>query len=220
MSAGRPHVARLGGPRDQQGYTRWGLSELFDINKTDGTITCRNGYQIIFAGLDDVEKLKSLTPARGVFTDVRIEEATEVSFDSIKQLLKRQRGGDPETPKRLTLSFNPILRTHWIFKEYFSGIGWADEQSAYRDPGLSILKTTYKDNRFLTADDIKDLESETDSYYYNVYTLGNWGILGHVIFTKWRVEDLSSMSQEWTNRRNGLDFGFSSGPGGAVRLAL
>ena len=192
--------------------TRWGLSALFDINKTDGTITCKNGYQIIFAGLDDVEKLKSLTPARGVFTDVRIEEATEVSFDSIKQLLKRQRGGDPETPKRLTLSFNPILRTHWIFKEYFSGIGWADEQSAYRDPGLSILKTTYKDNRFLTADDIKDLESETDSYYYNVYTLGNWGILGHVIFTNWRIEDLAARQPEWTNRRNGLDFGFSSDP--------
>jgi phage terminase large subunit len=192
--------------------SRWGLNSLFDINKTDGTITCKNGYQIIFAGLDDVEKLKSLTPARGVFTDVRVEEATEVSFDSIKQLLKRQRGGDPETPKRLILSFNPILRTHWIFQEYFSGIGWVDEQKAYRDPGLSILKTTYQDNRFLTADDIKDLEGETDSYYYHVYTLGNWGILGHVIFTNWRVEDLADRQQEWTNRRNGLDFGFSSDP--------
>ena len=74
--------------------SRWGLQrEFFDINKTDGTITCKNGYQIIFAGLDDVEKLKSLTPARGVFTDVRIEEATEVGRDSVKQLLKRQHGG-------------------------------------------------------------------------------------------------------------------------------
>jgi phage terminase large subunit len=192
--------------------SRWGLRELFDINKTDGTITCRNGYQIIFAGLDDVEKLKSLTPARGVFTDVRIEEATEVGRDSVKQLLKRQRGGDEGTPKRLVMSFNPILKSHWIYKDYFAGIGWADEQREYAGDGLSILKTTYKDNRYLTADDIHDLESETDAYYHSVYTLGNWGILGHVIFTNWRVEDLTDMAAQWTNRRNGLDFGFSSDP--------
>jgi phage terminase large subunit len=64
----------------------------------------------------------------------------------------------------------------------------------------------------LTLDDVKDLENETDKYYYNVYTLGNWGILGNIIFTNWRVEDLSSMCNQFTNRRNGLDFGFSSDP--------
>src|SRR5574343_469775 len=26
----------------------WGVGGLFDINKTDGTITCSNGYQIVF----------------------------------------------------------------------------------------------------------------------------------------------------------------------------
>lgn len=190
----------------------WGVGGLFDINKTDGTITCSNGYQIVFAGLDDVEKLKSLTPAKGVFTDIRIEEATETDRNTVKQLMKRQRGGDPKTPKRLTMSFNPILQSHWIYKDYFAGIGWADGQTEYKADGLTILKTTYKDNRFLTADDVHDLESETDSYYYNVYTLGNWGVLGHVIFKNWRVEDLSGMDDQWTNRRHGLDFGFSSDP--------
>ncbi len=190
----------------------WGLSELFHVNKTDGTITARNGYQIVFAGLDDVEKLKSLTPARGVFTDVRIEEATEVDRDSVKQLLKRQRGGDEATPKRLVMSFNPILKSHWLFAEYFAVIGWAEGQREYHGDGLTIVKTTYKDNRWLTTDDVKDLESEKDPYYFSVYSEGNWGILGHVIFTNWRVEDLSHMAAQWTNRRNGLDFGFSSDP--------
>lgn len=192
--------------------SEWGLHDLFDINKTDGTITCKNGYQIVFAGLDDVEKLKSIRPAKGVFTDVRIEEATEADRATVKQLMKRQRGGDANTPKRLTLSFNPILKLHWIYQEYFSQIGWAEEQKEYRGDGLSILKTTYKDNRFLTSADIRDLESETDPYYYNVYTLGNWGVLGHVIFKNWRVEDLSEMGNQWTNRRNGLDFGYSDDP--------
>jgi phage terminase large subunit len=190
----------------------WGLRDLFDINKTDGTVTCHNGYQIVFAGLDDVEKLKSLTPAKGVFTDVRIEEATEVDKDSVKQLIKRQRGGEESTPKRLVMSFNPILQSHWICQEYFKSIGWTDTQKEYHGDGLSILKTTYKDNRYLTSDDARDLENETDKYYYNVYTLGNWGILGHVIFTNWRVEDLSAMRDQFTNWRHGLDFGFSSDP--------
>lgn len=197
----------------------WGLSDLFDINKTDGTITCGNGYQIVFSGLDDVEKLKSITPAKGVFTDARIEEATECDKDAVKQILKRQRGGDASIPKRLTLSFNPILQSHWIYEEYFSPIAWADDQTVYRGDGLSILKTTYKDNRFLTPDDVADLEGETDAYYRDVYTLGKWGVLGNAIFTNWVVADLSDAGSEYylpeaqrTNRRHGLDFGFSSDP--------
>jgi len=192
--------------------SEWGLSDLFSINKTDGTVTCKNGYQIVFAGLDDVEKLKSMTPAKGVFTDIRIEEATEVDKDSVKQLLKRQRGGDEGTPKRLVMSFNPILKSHWIYQEYFSGLGWADTQKGFTSDGLSILKTTYKDNLYLTAEDISGLENEKDPYYYNVYSLGLWGVLGHVIFTNWRVEDLSAMGDQFTNRRHGLDFGYSGDP--------
>ena len=192
------------------------LSEYFSINKTDGTITCTTGKQIIFAGLDDVEKLKSITPQNGAITDIWIEEATETNKDSVKQLLKRQRGGDDSVPKRLTLSFNPVLKSHWIYQEYFAGIGWADEQKEYKSDGLTIAKTIYKDNRYLTPDDVRDLERETDSYYYQVYTLGNWGVLGDVIFTNWRVEDLSEMTAQFTNRRHGLDFGFSSDPAAVV----
>jgi len=200
----------------------WGLSDLFDINKTDGTITCGNGYQIVFSGLDDVEKLKSITPQKGVFTDARIEEATECDKDAVKQILKRQRGGDATVPKRMTLSFNPILQSHWIYEEYFKGIAWADDQTVYQGDGLSILKTTYRDNKFLTPDDRADLENETDPYYYNVYTLGQWGVLGNVIFSNWVVADLADKASEYylpeaerTNRRIGLDFGFSSDPAAA-----
>ena len=189
----------------------------FKINETDLTITCRNGYQIIFAGLDDTEKLKSITSAQGVITDIWIEEATETEQASVKQLLKRQRGGSQDTPKRLTMSFNPILQTHWIYEEYFSKIAWADDQIEYTGDGLTILKTWYIHNRFLTEDDKRDLENETDKYYYNVYTLGNWGVLGNVIFTNWEVRDLSGMFDQFTNRRNGLDFGFSSDPAALSR---
>lgn len=190
----------------------WRLGDEFSINKSEMVITCDNGYQIAFAGLDDVEKLKSIRPAIGAWTDIWIEEATETEKNAVKQLMKRQRGGDKSTKKRLTMSFNPILQSHWIYEEYFSRVGWTDKQTEYKADDLSILKTWYIHNRFLTPDDIKDLENETDKYFYNVYTLGNWGVLGNVIFTNWRVEDLSGMADQFTNRRHGLDFGFADDP--------
>ncbi len=190
----------------------WGVSGLFSINKTAGIITCVNGYQILFAGLDDAEKLKSITPAKGVLTDVWLEEATEADRDSVKQLFKRQRGGDSEIKKRITLSFNPILQSNWIYQDYFSPVAWADSQTEYNGDDLTILKTWYIHNRFLTDDDIHDLENEQDQYYRDVYTFGNWGTLGDLIFTNWEVQDLSDMHAQFTNRRHGLDFGFSSDP--------
>ena len=199
--------------------SEWGLMSLFSINKTDMLITCNNGYQIIFAGLDDMEKLKSITPAKGVITDVWIEEATEVERDDVKQLKKRQRGGSEDTPKRITMSFNPILKTHWIYQDYFAAVGWTDEQTTHTSDNLSILKTWYVHNRWLTADDVADLTSETDSYYHSVYTLGNWGVLGNVIFTNVTIADLLDETSDYylpeaqrTNRKHGLDFGFSSDP--------
>ena len=191
----------------------WGLGNLFTVNKSDYIITCANGYQIIFVGLDDVEKIKSIVPAKGAWTDIWLEEATETDRASVKQLEKRQRGGDESTPKRMTLSFNPILQSHWIYSEYFSGL---DDHEKHETETLSVLKTWYIHNRFLTPDDIRDLENETDPYYYNVYTLGNWGVLGNVIFKNWRTEDLLPMRDQFTNHKHGLDFGFSSDPAALI----
>jgi len=195
----------------------WGVKHLFTVNKTDMLITCSNGYQIIFVGLDDIEKLKSIVPAKGSITDIWIEEATETERNTVIGLYKRQRGGDPSIPKRLTLSFNPIMQNHWIYVEFFSKIAWADDQTEYSNDRISILKTWYIHNRFLTPDDIADLENEKDTYFYAVYTLGNWGVLGSVIFTNWKVQDLSGMQKQFTNRRNGLDFGFSNDPAALSR---
>ena len=190
----------------------WGVGSLFNVNKSDMVITCSNGYQILFVGLDDVDKLKSITPARGVITDVIVEEATEAELASIKQLEKRLRGGSDDIQKRINLLFNPILQSHWIYKEYFNSINWTDKQTEYKSDELLILKTTYKDNRFLTTQDIFRLENEKDKYYHDVYTLGNWGILGSVIFKNWAVDDLSDVYDQFTNRKFGLDFGFASDP--------
>ena len=189
-----------------------GLSAFFKINKSEALITCTNGYQILFAGLDDVEKIKSITPQLGVLTDAWIEEATETERDSFKNLLKRLRGGDESVAKRVVMTFNPIIKLHWIYQEFFAAIGWAEDQTEYHSKELSIKKTWYIHNSFLTKQDVENLLDEKDIYYRNVYTFGNWGVLGAVIFKNWRVQNLSHMSNEFVNNKFGLDFGFSNDP--------
>jgi len=192
------------------------LTPYFHINNSELVITCKlNQKQILFAGLDDPEKIKSTTPADGPLTDIWVEEATECSYEAVKQLRKRLRGRSL-VKKRITLSFNPILKSHWIYREFFKG--WDDSKRFYRDPELIILKTTYKDNDFLEPDDIAELENETDPYFYRVYTLGEWGVLGNVIFQNWETRDLSEIRQTFDRFNNGLDFGFADDPAALAHM--
>lgn len=158
-------------PLLKQVIRNWNLSEHFKINESDMRIKCLlTGNEIAFAGLDDVEKIKSITFENGELTDIWIEEATECQEADINQLKVRLRGG--KSKKQMVLSFNPINIQHWI-KGHFIDSGLA-----------TVCFSTYKDNKFLTEDDCKALEDlkNTDEYTYNVYCLGQWGILGKTVF--------------------------------------
>lgn len=196
--------------------SKFKVSQFFNVNKTDMIITCQNGYQILFGGMDDSEKIKSITPAKGVITDVWYEEATEADYEDVQQLDKRLRG-QSKVKKRIVLSFNPIYQTHWIYSNYFAG-KWSDDSKHHKDAELSILKTTYKDNMFLTPDDVQRLENTKDKYYRDVYLDGKWGVLGKVIFANWRTEDLTEKRKTVSTFHNGLDFGYSSDPAAPTHL--
>lgn len=196
--------------------SRMGLGAYYSINRTDLSITCRrNDRQILFSGIDDVEKLKSITPKNGVLERIFIEEATETKYEAYKQLTKRLRGRS-EHKKQIILAFNPILKSHWIYREFFGK--WQDDKTVFEDENTLILKTTFRDNLFLTDDDRRLLENERDPYFYQVYSLGNWGVLDSVIFTNWRVEDLAEQKAHFDNIYNGLDFGYSSDPNALIRF--
>jgi phage terminase large subunit len=146
----------------------WRLDNLFTI--TDLRIRCINGNEVIFRGLDDVEKIKSTTFESGELTDIWVEEATETLEEDINQLKVRLRGGTSK--KQMLLSFNPISASHWIKRHFI-------------DSGLAtVCHLTYKDNKFLTKEDIETLEGfkNVDEYYYQVYCLGQWGVIGKTFF--------------------------------------
>ena len=158
-------------PLLKQVVSHWNLSEHFKINESDMRIKCKlTGNEVAFAGLDDVEKIKSITFENGELTDIWVEEATETQEADINQLKVRLRGG--KSKKQIVLSFNPINIQHWIKKHFI-------------DSGLAtVCFSTYKENKFLTDDDRKALEDlkYTDEYVYEVYCLGKWGILGKTVF--------------------------------------
>ena len=190
----------------RKGINALGVEDYFKINKTEMTITCLvNGNQILFAGLDDVDKLKSITPENGVITDIVIEEATEISRTDYKQLTKRLRGRT-KVIKRIIMMFNPIFKTHWIFQDFF--VYWDESKNEYQSKDLYILKTTYLDNKFLTEDDIERIESETDPYFVDVYVKGNWGVIGNVIYKNYTIT--KDIPEQFDEIIYGLDFGFNN----------
>lgn len=160
----------------RQVISRWGLYDLFDI--TDLRIVCKiTGNECIFKGLDDPEKIKSVTFAKGELTDIWIEEASEITEEDFNQLDIRLRGKGIHG--QITLSFNPVNVLHWLKKRFFDR----------KEPRAVTLKTTYKDNLHLDEDYKRTLEGykTTDPYYYQVYCLGQWGVIGKTIFDAQKV---------------------------------
>lgn len=163
----------------RQVISKWGLEGLFNCKESDMRITCANGNSVIFKGLDDTEKLKSITFQKGELTDVWIEEASEVLEEDFNQLDVRLRGKG--THKQIVLTFNPVSVLHWLKLRFF------DKE----DPRAVTMKSTYKDNNFLDDDYKATLEGykDTDPYYYAVYCLGEWGVLGQTIFDAQKVSE-------------------------------
>lgn len=139
------------------------------VNRSDMKITFPSGSQIIFAGLDDVEKLKSIYGITGIW----IEEASELSEFDFNQLDIRLRGRT-DYYKQIILTFNPISVMHWLKRRFFDS---ADHRAR-------VHESSYRDNRFLDEEAIRTLENfrEIDDYYYTVYCLGEWGVTGRSVF--------------------------------------
>jgi phage terminase large subunit len=152
----------------------WGFENLFHIpegRNSEIYIKCKiNGNEILFYGLDKVEKRKSIEGITGIW----IEEASELLVADFRQLNIRMRG--KAAYNQMIISFNPIDINHWLKKEFFD----------HTPPDATTSHSTYKDNPFLDEGTIKELESfkVTDPYYYNVYCLGLWGVMGKTIFPK------------------------------------
>jgi phage terminase large subunit len=184
-----------------------GLYEQFTINKTDMTITNKqNNSSLLFFGLDDIEKLKSI---QGI-TSIWIEEASECDKGDILELNRRLRGHS-KYYKQIILTFNPINHLHWLKEHFF------DNPSST----ASIYKTTYLDNSFIDEEYKKEIEDikNYDEQQYRVYALGEWGIVNNNIIHH-RFKPLEHISDKTIREFAELHIGIDYNIGGSVGVVL
>ena len=182
----------------------WQLYQSCDIRETLLTIDLPNGSQFIFKGLDDPEKIKSIS---GI-DDIVVEEATELTLDDFSQLNLRLRSKKPYN--QIHVMFNPVSKSNWVYKQWF--------MDGFDKNTTMVLHTTYQDNKFLPDDYIKSLldMKEKNPTYYKIYALGEFATLDKLIFTNWCEEsfDYKEILKKDKNVEAvfGLDFGYTNDP--------
>ena len=168
------------------------------------------GQKIYFRGLDDSQKISSITVGVGALCFLWIEEAYEISSESDFDMIDEAIRGYVEPPlyKQITLTFNPWNERHWLKKRFFDA-----------PPNSEILaKTTnYLCNEFLDSADRKmfDTMRVTNPRRYKVAGLGDWGIAEGLIYENWeeRAFDLNEIKRiPEIKAVFGLDFGYTNDP--------
>ena len=168
------------------------------INKSDLTIEFLNGSVLLFKGLDDSEKIKSIN---GI-TDIVIEEATEITLDDFTQLNLRLRSKKPNN--QIHLMFNPVSKANWVYKYFFET----------KPDNCVIVQTTYRDNPHLPkeyVDSLHALENKNPAYY-KIYVRGEFATLDKLVFPviQKRIISEDELADAWFWA--GMDFGYTNDP--------
>ncbi|AGI11710.1 terminase large subunit [Listeria phage LP-032] len=157
------------------------LADRCRIYTSQLRIVLPNGSQILFKGIDNPEKIKSISGIDDIF----LEEATELTLDDYTQLQLRMRNlaGKRRKEGQMILCYNPISKVNWVYR-LFHDPTTADE----RPEDLRILHTTYKDNKFLPEKYLNTLEElmKTNPTYHRIYAMGDFASLGELVYTNWR----------------------------------
>ena len=191
---------------------RFKILNLCNINKTDFSIILPTGSMFLCMGLDDPEKIKSITG----LTDAWLEEATEFTLDDFSQVDLRIR--DPKAlHQQIYLSFNPVSRASWCYLHFF-----ADnvELNDFRKE-VKIIHTNYLDNPFLPQKYIDTLllMKSRNEIYYKIYALGEFGSLDKLVYNNWQSYDFDIKSLKGIHLC-GLDFGYTNDPTAFVSSIL
>ena len=168
------------------------------INKSDLTIEFLNGSVLLFKGLDDSEKIKSIN---GI-TDIVIEEATEITLDDFTQLNLRLRSKKPNN--QIHLMFNPVSKANWVYKYFFET----------KPDNCVIVQTTYKDNPHLPKEYVESLHAleNKNPAYYKIYVRGEFATLDKLVFPviHKRIISEDELKDAWFWA--GMDFGYTNDP--------
>lgn len=191
----------------------WQLLPLCKVNNSDRTIHLPNGAVFLFKGMDDPEKIKSI---KGL-SDVVMEEASEFNQDDFTQLTLRLR--EPKHKQRqLFCMFNPVSKLNWTYKQWFA------PEAEVNPERVAIHQSTYKDNHFLDADNIRTIENlkETNPAYYKIYSLGIFTTLDKLVIPSFDTKRIVPEDSELEPLSDlfGLDFGYTNDPSVLIHVKI
>ncbi len=165
-----------------------GLSRLFTFKVSPLEIVCFNGNKFIARGLDKADKLKSIKDPTGAW----YEEGNQITEDDFITVTTSMRSIRADYIQEI-FSFNPETdvdyETFWLWRKFFKDHAEKSFRAtvtvSYNLKGklssftshYTAHHSTYKDNAFLSGQQIADLEALklSNPYWYTVYALGEWG---------------------------------------------
>ena len=173
----------------------------YELNRAEMTMKVGNNI-IWFRSLDQPEKIKSLN-----LNIAYLEEASELSYYDFLQIRLRMRR-ESKMPNQIFMSLNPVSQFLWIKTELID-----------KEKDIAVHYSTYHQNPFLPKeykDELENLKNQ-DKTFYNIYTLGKWGILQNAIYSGYTVEDFSNI--KFSNCIYGVDFGWNN-PNALIEIGI
>lgn len=198
---------------------QWAIDELGQGALWKGSVSpmqftnIKTGQQILFRGLDDAGKLKSIKPRRGFFKYLWIEEFSELPGpNTVRSVLQSViRGG---TDFRVFNSFNPPRSRN----------NWANLHILQPDPKGITFRTDYRqmppewlgETFILEAERLKGINEDAYKHEYLGEAIGTGGeVFPNIIAREITDEEITGFSYIYC----GVDWGFSVDPFCFLRVA-
>ena len=183
----------------KEAVERLKLTSYFTFYESDYSAVCKiNGTTFKCLGLDIAEKIKGFSE----ISDVLLEEATEFNPEDVDLIDGTVRSVKYNLPLQIYFLFNPVSKTNYVYKRFGFDTGIAP-------PDTFILKTTYLDNPYLSADYIKRMENmkTTNPTRWKIEALGAFVSLDKLVFSNYVVREFDNSAIKG-DLLIGMDFGF------------
>ena len=197
----------------------WAIAELGVMDKWRGSISpmmftyIPTGQQIIFRGLDDPLKIKSIKPRRGIFKFVWFEELAEIpGMNTVRSVLQSvARGGEGFI---VFNSFNPPQsRNHWA-NLY---INEPAPNAVTLHTNYTMVPSAWLGERFIA--EAERLKATNELAYRHEY-MGEATGTGGEVFPNIKTREITDAEIDMLDYfYTGIDFGFAADPAAVIRLA-
>ena len=164
----------------------------YTYQKQDAVIQLNGGGQIILAGMDDYNRIRSMN-----LGCICIDEASELNATEYQELLYRLRleAGS----RQLYMATNPATQSHFLYRLFFKS----------PSPNREVIQACSLENHHLPVDYIASLK-EMDGIRYAKFVRGEWCSLENAVYDLFnRDEHVKSLQKTgYEHYYLGIDIGF------------